>query len=72
MINESWQKENFPLSTRTYVLTLIDKEDKRDNINNYHPASLTNSNYTIIAFAFAERPQRAISSLIDEDHDGNI
>jgi hypothetical protein len=72
MVHESWQNETFPLSTRTSVLTLIHKGDERDNIKNYCPISLTNRDYKIIAFVFAERLQSVISSVIDDDQSGYI
>ena len=56
--NESFENQILPSSQRSAVLSLIFKKDDSQNTANYHPISLTNVDYRILAFALAGRLQK--------------
>lgn len=72
MILKSWETEIMPLSTRTSVLSTIYKADDRKKLLNYRPLSLTNCDYKIAAFVFAERLKTVISKIINPDQSAYI
>ena len=72
MIEECWLSGQFPVSMNTGMLTLIHKADDHDNLKNFRPISLTNCDYKIIAFVFAERLQNIIAEIINTDQSGYI
>ena len=67
MINECWNLEKLPISMKTAIISLIHKSSKRDNLNNYRPISLMNTDYKIVAFVFASRMQKVICKIVDPD-----
>ena len=67
MIQETWESEILPLSTRTSVLSPIFKASARNKLLNYRPLSLTNCDYKIVAFVFAQRLQDVINTIINDD-----
>ena len=72
MVQESWENNALTTSMNTGILTLIHKGGDHENLKNYRPISLTNCDYKIIAFVFAERLQHVISDIIHTDQSGYI
>ena len=72
MIKERWENGSFPVSFNTGIISLIHKNDQRDDLKNYRPITLTNCDYKILAFVFAERLQNVISSIVHTDQVGYI
>ena len=72
--NEAFQNGKLSVSQRRAVITLIhkDKNLTKDELNNWRPISLTNTDYKILAKALAFRVQGVISELIFEDQVGYI
>ena len=67
MICDAWNVKILPSSTRTSILSTIHKADEKYLLKNYRPLSLTNCDYKIAAFVFANRMQTVISSIINDD-----
>ena len=65
--NESFDNKELPLSLRRSVMTLIYKKDDKNNIENYRPISLTNTDYRILAFVLASRLQNVIADIVKAD-----
>ena len=72
VFNSSYRKGKLVQSQRLSVMTLIHKKDDRDDINNYRPISLTNVDYRIIAFVLANRLQKVIGKIINQDQTAYI
>ena len=72
MIKESWENGSFPVSFNTGIISLIHKNDQRDDLKNYRPITLTNCDYKILAFVFAERLQNVFTSIVHTDQVGYI
>ena len=72
MISESWENGSFPTSFNTGIISLIHKSDQKDDLKNYRPITLTNCDYKILAFVFAERLQNVITSIVHSDQVGYI
>ena len=53
-------------------MTLIYKKGERENIANYRPISLINTDYKILAFIMSKRMQKVLCSVIDDDQTGYI
>ena len=51
-------------SQRLSLITVLFKKGDKNNLQNYRPLSLTNTDYNIIAFIFARRLQKGIDNLI--------
>ena len=67
MVNECWLTKDMPVSMKTVVLSLIHKGNSKDNLIDYRPISLMNSDYKILAFVFADRLKSVIQSTINTD-----
>ena len=67
MIQDSWEQLLLPVSTRTAVLSTIYKSDNDKILANYRPLSLTNCDYKLITFLFANRLNKVMSSIINSD-----
>ena len=63
---------SLPSTMDISLLTLIHKGESRDNISNYRPISLTNTDYKLVAFVFAYRMQTVIASIVNTDQTGYI
>ena len=72
MINESWEEGSLPSTMNTSILSLIHKGESRDDISNYRPISLTNTDYKLVAFVFSNRLQNVIASIVNPDQTGYI
>ncbi len=59
-------------SHRISILTLIFKKGDREELKNYRPISLSNIDYKILAFVLADRLQRVISSLVNNEQTAYI
>ena len=66
MINDTFLLGYLPDSLKTAVVTLLYKQDKKGNLKNYRPISLTNYNYKIIAFVLTARLQKVIDGIISK------
>ena len=66
MFNHSHDTGNLPDSLRKSVMSLIYKKDDEDDIRNYRPISLTNIDYRILAFTLAERMQKVLGDIIND------
>ena len=58
MFNECYDLGSLPDSMRTAIISLIFKKGDQENLDNYRPISLTNTDYRILAFTLAERIQQ--------------
>ena len=67
MIIESWDIGILPFSTRTSVLSTLYKSDTRKKLSNYRPLSLTNCDYKILTFLFANRLSTVLGDIINFD-----
>ena len=67
MIEDASQHGLLPISTRTSVLSTLHKADCRKQLANYRPLSLTNTDYKLITFLFANRLNDIISNIINPD-----
>ena len=66
MIDESYQNGSLPESQRMAVMSLIFKKGDEENIENYRPISLTNVDYRILAFTLAQRVQKVIGNISND------
>ena len=53
-------------------MSLTYKKGERENIANYRPISLINTDYKILAFIMSKRIQKVLCSVIDDDQTGYI
>lgn len=60
------------ITQKLSILYLLHKKGERNKIQNYRPISLTNSDYKILAFVLAQRLQKVINNLIQEDQTAYI
>ena len=67
VFNESYECGKLPVSERTAVMSLIFKTGRKDDIGNYRPISLTNTDYRILAFVLSNRLQSVVSSVVNTD-----
>ena len=67
VFNESYELGKLPDSQRKSVMSLIFKRGDEDDISNYRPISLTNTDYRILAFTLAERMQKILGDIISND-----
>ncbi len=67
MYNECFINKILPLSIRKSVIALLHKKENKDNIANYRPISLTNTDYRILAFVLASRLQNVIADIVSPD-----
>ena len=73
-INAAYSKGEMSITQRKAIITLIHKGKNlpRDNLNNWRPISLTNTDYKLLAKCLAIRLDNVISDIIDEDQVGFI
>ena len=64
-LNDIFNTEKLSYTQRLSVISLIYKKGEKENLKNYRPISLTNTDYKIIAFVFARRLQNILSKLIN-------
>jgi exonuclease III len=64
MMKEIFLNGKMTHSQRLAVISLIHKKGERNDLKNYRPISLTNTDYKIIAFIFALRLQKIIHKQI--------
>ena len=67
VFNESYELGKLPDSQRKSVMSLIFKRGDEDDISNYRPISLTNTDYRSLAFTLAERVQEILGDIISID-----
>ena len=72
MVIETSIEGELPSSAKHAILSLIYKKGDRKLLTNYRPISLTNADYKIIAFVLANRVQKVLSVIIDQDQSGYI
>ena len=65
--NESYDIQSLPESLRIAIMSLIFKKGDDEDLENYRPISLTNTDYKILAFILAARIQKVIHILINPD-----
>lgn len=70
--NESFHMGCLSYTQKQSVLSLIYKKGDKDNISNYRPISLTNSDYKILAFILARRLQHVLPDIISSDQTAYI
>ena len=71
VFNEAFVKSELCPSQRESVMSLIYKKGERENIANYRPISLFNTD-KILAFIMSRRMQEVLCSVIDDDRTGYI
>ena len=73
-ILQSVDHGELPFSLKSGVITLIHKgkDLDRNNLSNYRPITLTNTDYKIFTKALALRLQKVITSVVNEDQVGFV
>ena len=61
-LNDIFKIEKISYSQNLSVISLIYKKNEKDNLKNYRPISLFNVDYKFIAFVFAKRLQKILST----------
>ena len=72
VFNQCFHVGKLPQSQRVAVMSLIFKKGDKDNISNYRPISLTNTDYRILAFILANRLQNVIGKVVSLDQGAYI
>lgn len=72
VLNSCYKEGKLTNSQRRSVITLIHKKDEKDEIANYRPISLTNVDYRIAAFVLANRLQKVMSKIVNNDQTAYI
>ncbi len=67
-----FEKKEMSFSQRLSIITLVFKKGDRYDLKNYRPLSLTNTDYKIIAFIFANRLQKVVDKLIGTEQSAYI
>ena len=70
--NESLATDILPTSMRTSVMSLIHKKGEVNNIENYRPISLSDTDYKILTFILANRLKTVIGTIIEHDQTAYI
>ena len=70
--NEASANGDLAESHKQSVMTLIFKKGERDDLKNYRPISLSNTDYKLLACALAQRLQKVISKLISPEQTAYI
>ena len=73
-LKQSVEEGELPLTLRKGIITLIHKGKELDgnDMGNYRPITLTNTDYKIFTKAMAIRLQTVISSIVSEDQAGFV
>ena len=71
-LNAAFTKGEMSITQKRTVITLIHKGKQlpRDDLNNWRPISLTNSDYKLLPKSLAIRLSSVISSIVNEDQVG--
>ena len=72
VLQECYEIEVLPNSTRTSVLAAIFKSNNNQLLDNYRPLSLSNTDYKIVAFVFAERMKSIMEYIINPDQTAGV
>ena len=72
VFNESYELGKLPDSQRKSVMSLIFKRGDEDDISNYRPISLTNTDYRILAFTLADRMQKILGDIVSNDQMAHV
>ena len=72
LIEEVWEVEILPITTRSSVLSTLFKTNDRQKLANYRPLSMTNLDYRILAGVFANRMQSVLDTIINQDQSAYI
>ena len=70
--NESFHKGKLGYSQRKGIITLIFKNGEKENLQNWRPITLLNIDYKLIATVLANRLQKVLKQLINEDQVGYV
>jgi len=71
-LNESFQKGTMTPSQRNGIITLMFKKGDREEMKNWWPISLLNTDYKLAAFSVANRLHKVLAHLINEDQTGYV
>ncbi len=72
MLNETYEQGELPYTMRKAILALLYKKGDNLLLKNYRPISLTNYDYKILCFVLANRLQKVLKNIINEDQTGYI
>jgi hypothetical protein len=72
LVNDTFEEKELTPSQYKGVLTLLNKSGEREDIRNWRPLTLLNSDYKIIAKILAERLKVVLPKLIHSDHKGFV
>ena len=72
LVNDTFEKKELTPSQYKGVLTLLHKSGEREDIRNWRPLTLLNSDYKIIAKILAERLKVVLPKLIHSDQKGFV
>ena len=67
MILESCSHGELPSTMKRAIIALLFKKGEIWRLKNYRPISLTNCDYKIFAFVLAERMQKVINEIVNDD-----
>jgi hypothetical protein len=72
MIKECYTEGELSISMKRVIVALLFKKGETWLLKNYRPISLTNADYKILAFVLADRLQKVINIIIDDDQTAYI
>ncbi len=72
MLKETQEKGELSYTMRKAILALLFKKGDKTLLKNYRPISLTNYDYKILCFCLANRLQKVLKSIINENQTGYI
>ena len=70
--NEAFESCNLAESHKLSILSLIFKKGDRDDLKNYRPISLSNTDYKLLASVLADRLQKVVSKVIGDEQTAYI
>jgi hypothetical protein len=71
-VGENFDFKTNPMTFQIGIITLIHKKGDKDEITNYRPITLLNTDYKIIAKCYATRLKRVIKQLIGHNQRGFV
>ena len=72
LVNFIHESQSLCTSQKMGLITLLYKQGEREDISNWRPITLLNTDYKIIAKCLAERLKTVLPKLIDEDQKGFV
>jgi len=71
-LNESFMTGRMSASQRKSIITLIFKKGDREQLKNWRPISVLNTDYKLMAFVIAQRLHKVLPKIVNSDQTGYI